>query len=1017
MRCFLTLGLCLVAVASWAGNAVWTPEQQAEKERVIAEGQAHRAVLQQAPTAAEQAILAKAHKVGLTASPPGPTVKGAATPSKEERLAHWQNLPAEQAYRLFKEAGWEAPAELAQCFNSSLTSTPWTPDLRQAGGSPGTAVTIVPTNFGDSYTDHGNTALLSNYLTNVPYRYEFTCPQTAGYDANDGWYVFSISQPTFVTVTTCAATYYYDTRVGIFNTSLDLITGNDDNCGTYGLQSTVGCCLEPGTYYAVVDGYWTYAGEYDLTVSFQACPAVSPPTRGGGDAFGYTWINSFDADGPDFNWFDISAVGTPVVLFDDDYTVTPVPIGFAFPFYGIDRSQVYIGSNGMINFDGINMWSLSNTNLPDATYWNPNDLICPFWDDLNPGAGGTIHYYTDAYAERFIVQFTGVPHYWSGGPYTFQVILDQGGDILIQYLDMDEATIASATVGLENDTSTSGLTMNVDGVGGTIADGSCVRFIHPHPVQGGPDAYGYTWANSHAAGGPPDEWFDITGTTDLGLYGDDVSVPVALPFAFPFYGTSYISMIVTSNGWLGFNTSDPAAYYNVGIPNGITPNNAIYPCWDDFSPVDAGVVYYYYDSFLGRVIIQWTNIPHYYYTATSYTFQTILYPNGEIVLQYRNMDEQFAASSTVGLENADGSIGLQARYNTGGSVLEDNLAIRFTPPQPRPTRGSGSGYAWMNSLDPDGPDHVWTDISASGVNLGMAGDDQIVNVALPFTFRFYGLAQTQMQVCSNGWVGFNNDLPYYWNEPIPSIYGPNNVIYAFWDDLYLPYGGAVYYLDDSVHGRVIVQWHAVPHINGVDGPYTFQAQLYSNGEIYILYQDMGNQAVASATVGVENPVSTNGLQVSYDGTGGQLGNGITVEIHPLPRRPAAVIDLAITPIDFSPGNATVYMTFTPVTTDNWGNAMVVDHYLLLTVEVDPYAFSFPYIEQLPASYVGPGGPLHYSALGWFTSAYLYLVAVDTDGVLLGASGVLPWRTESEIPGTRGSLLTSHPGTAGAASDR
>lgn len=175
-----------------------------------------------------------------------------------------------------------------------------------------------------------------------------------------------------------------------------------------------------------------------------------PPVEGTGgpDAFGYIWIDSDEPGGPAFEWDDISSVGTPLTMTDDD-NQGPFSLGFDFSFYGNTYSQIRVGSNGFLSFTSTST-TWTNTAIPNAL--EPNNAIYPFWDDLNPTKGGTIHYYADATNNRFIVQYTDIEHYSLGGEtgiYTFQIILTPNGDILVQYLSM-VGTITSNTTGIEN---------------------------------------------------------------------------------------------------------------------------------------------------------------------------------------------------------------------------------------------------------------------------------------------------------------------------------------------------------------------------------------------------------------------------------------------------------------------------------------------------------------------------------------------------------------------------------------
>ena len=190
---------------------------------------------------------------------------------------------------------------------------------------------------------------------------------------------------------------------------------------------------------------------------------------------------------------------------------------------------------------------------------------------------------------------------------------------------------------------------------------------------GGPDGFGYQWIDSDESGGPVFDWMDISGVgTPLGL-GDDDSEEVSLPFTFEFYGEEKTSVTISSNGYLTFGT-DGTDFSNDPIPDSNDPNDVIAPFWDDLSPNNGGEVYYYHDAANNRFIVQYDNVPH-FGSGGPYTFQVILYPTGSIVYQYLAMASR-TDEATIGIENADGSDGLQIAFNT--AYVHDSLAVQIT---------------------------------------------------------------------------------------------------------------------------------------------------------------------------------------------------------------------------------------------------------------------------------------------------------------------------------------------------
>jgi hypothetical protein len=176
---------------------------------------------------------------------------------------------------------------------------------------------------------------------------------------------------------------------------------------------------------------------------------------GGPDGFGYRWVDSNEPSGPAFDWVDIAETGTALALGDDAGETVELP--FAFSFYGSEEAAVTIGSNGYLTF-GTDGTDFSNDAIPDAT--DPNAYIAPFWDDLDPGDGVGTVYYQDMGDGRFVVQYEGVPPFPGPGDgadlYTFQVVLDQNGSILLQYEEMI-GELDGATVGIENADGSDGL--------------------------------------------------------------------------------------------------------------------------------------------------------------------------------------------------------------------------------------------------------------------------------------------------------------------------------------------------------------------------------------------------------------------------------------------------------------------------------------------------------------------------------------------------------------------------------
>lgn len=225
---------------------------------------------------------------------------------------------------------------------------------------------------------------------------------------------------------------------------------------------------------------------------------------------------------------------------------------------------------------------------------------------------------------------------------------------------------------------------------GTVMDADSID-ITPTDTDSGSGG-GYFYANSLAAcvpSMPMVNWIDISGTgTDVvGSLNDDNFIgPFPIGFSFDFFGNSYTEIYINSNGWIGFDSTDPgtaAGRNNVTIPSAAAPNNMIAVFWDDMNPddPDPGNTHVYHGPGPGSsFVVTFERLPEFGADADGWiSTQVVLYSDGNIVIN--NMDNGSTldlTGATVGIENADGTMGLEYHHNGVGPVLFSSpLSITF----------------------------------------------------------------------------------------------------------------------------------------------------------------------------------------------------------------------------------------------------------------------------------------------------------------------------------------------------
>ncbi len=141
--------------------------------------------------------------------------------------------------------------------------------------------------------------------------------------------------------------------------------------------------------------------------------------------------------------------GATSVSLSDDSVSSAIPLPFTVEFYGVSKSNIYIGSNGNVGFTNTSMANPGGKTIPGGG--NPKDQIFLFYTDLDPGAGGTIKYqnFGTTPNQIFIVEYANVPLFGTGDILTSQVkIFEADNHIEIHTTTADDSTGYNATQGI-----------------------------------------------------------------------------------------------------------------------------------------------------------------------------------------------------------------------------------------------------------------------------------------------------------------------------------------------------------------------------------------------------------------------------------------------------------------------------------------------------------------------------------------------------------------------------------------
>ena len=143
-----------------------------------------------------------------------------------------------------------------------------------------------------------------------------------------------------------------------------------------------------------------------------------------------------------FDWVEISGTGVGLQLGDDDYD-GPFGLGFEFPLFDRTIDEVWIASNGYLDFNTGSSAHIGE--CPILGPFGPTYIVAPMWGDLLPGETQDTIFY-QAFADCplgsgpcFVVQWQDIC-FFPGGPDcdkagTFEAIVYPNGRVVMQFLD------------------------------------------------------------------------------------------------------------------------------------------------------------------------------------------------------------------------------------------------------------------------------------------------------------------------------------------------------------------------------------------------------------------------------------------------------------------------------------------------------------------------------------------------------------------------------------------------------
>ena len=640
--------------------------------------------------------------------------------------------------------------------------------------------------------------------------------------------------------------------------------------------------------------------EFGTLAAAVFCPAGSP-------AGGITAVCASTPGGPYVrsvsprSWIDACAsAGSQRILVSSDEGVTAVALPFHSSFYGVPYSTVRVSANGYLSFsDAAPQWV--NSLLPTSSV--PNSIFA-FWDDLilRP-TGVCVATVGNAPDRTFAVEWLDAgffPANTVDTHLTFEALLDErSGTIDVRYLQMtgegNRATGGSATVGVQQ------------GAGSSF---DLVAYNTPGVIQPGA---AFRWTPSATAircsRGEYRRVFDGGCATP----SDPTNIPVwgALTYSatVPTGSSIHLAVRVAETAAA---LATAAVYRLPDAPRGATAASvltsldlgawlrALHPLLERArfvelrADLDPGAAF---DSppTLGSLELQFNCVPSETPTMChggASCAVTNLCHQGQIQCD-ADARPQCVDLGPIAAGTGCG-VGLVCSAAGACEVCDEGAACAFPDAcvLGRVSCATGSAQCVAGASRPAGTvcgvsnnGNYARGASAFGwfeactapshsVILGRSADGA-ESVPLPFAFRFYGTARTDVMISANGYLAFPNTPVNWINAALPEV-SFGDAVLPFWDDLVMRDGVCLATYGTAPDRLFVVQWSNAD-LEGRGGTGDAGARLNfevvleeASQALSVLYGTMEGDARATgsgATLGIQSADAIRFDQVGFNRPG------------------------------------------------------------------------------------------------------------------------------------------------------